>query len=1364
MNRTGDAPVDPALQSVLRRLDSLPEGFGDIRDGVRKAVLIAELAREMGLTQARKVLELMLREVYERRCREPAGTRPLESLLQRLLKDGYLPARLDAYANAVRLLGNVGTHRFGEQVTAADVQQSLAQLLPVLEWYVAEERGAARPAAASREQAAGADATDGPVPGGRVAVVPKGLRSFDAGDARFFLKLLPGARDEHGLPESLRFWKRRIETALELPFTVGVLYGPSGCGKSSLVKAGLLPRLAGHVLAVYAEAAGDGTEARLLQGLRKRCPGLPVDADLVGTLAALRQGQGLQAGQKVLLVLDQFEQWLHASRPEADTELTRALRQCDGERVQALVLVRDDFWLAVSRFLGELHIELVQGHNSALVDLFDRRHARAVLAAFGRAFGTVAEPPAAEQAAFLDQAAEGLAEEGRVVPVRLALFADMVKGRPWTPGTLREVGGAAGVGVAFLEDTFSARTAPPKHRLHQQAARAVLRALLPEQGTDIKGQMQSRGKLREASGYAGREREFEELLRLLDGELRLLTPTEPPRAGTGGERYYQLTHDYLVPALREWLTRKQKETWRGRAEVRLGERAALWQTKPESRHLPAWWEWLDIRLLTRQKDWTPPQRKMMRKAGRFHLARSAGLAVVVAAAVLAGLFVWHQVSEQRRQDRADALVKRLLVADASQVPGIISEMGDYRPPVNPLLQQALAREPEHSAAHLHASLALLVEDPGQTEYLYNRMLHATPVGLPVISKVLGNRQELRQRLWGVVQDEHAVADERFRAACALAGYDPADGDAERWQAAAPFVAGRLLAAVQQDPAAYAAWLALLRPLGDRLAGPLGEAFRNRDQPDDARTAAGILADYAADQPELLAGLLLEADERQWAALWPKFAAHGQRAIALVQGALQQAMPPQDHVQARDRPAQRQAQAAVALLRLGQGDAVWPLLRHSPDPSRRTYLLHRLAPLGADPRRLLRRLAEEPDVSARRALILALGEFTAEQLPAEVHQPLSATLLAWYLDDPDPGTHAAIEWLLRHAKEGEVPRKLDWGQAEALARIDGALALLRDSAQVGAVLAAAPAGPLHLLPALCLGPEEGGRATEDADARRSWYVNSQGQTMVVRPGPVEFRMGSPAWEPARSRSEAQHLRKVPRSYALAAKPVTVAEFQRFLEASPKVKKQFDPIGQAADLLKRYSPAADGPIVTVNRHTAAAYCNWLSQEDGIPESEWVYPVGPGAIRPGMRMAAGYLGRTGYRLPTEAEWEYACRAGAVTSRSYGTAEEMLPRYAWYLQNAHERAWPVGQKKPNDFGLFDMHGNVSVWCQDRYGSYPEAGPDEAVEDGEDKDNTDAIIRLLRGGAFLVNAVDVRSANRSGYAPSNGISYFGFRPARTCR
>jgi hypothetical protein len=249
--------------------------------------------------------------------------------------------------------------------------------------------------------------------------------------------------------------------------------------------------------------------------------------------------------------------------------------------------------------MADLHIELVQGQNTALMDLFDLIHARNVLAAFGRAFGRLQKHLTSDQEAFLDKASQGLAQEGRVICVRLALFAEMMKGKPWTLAALKEVGGTEGIGVTFLEETFSAPAAPPAHRYHQKAARAVLQALLPESGSDLKGHMRSHAELLEASGYGSRPKDFDDLLRILDGELRLITPTDPegkdapdPSHVQVGAKYYQLTHDYLVPSLRDWLTRKQKETRRGRAELLLADRAVVWNARPENRQLPSLLQWL----------------------------------------------------------------------------------------------------------------------------------------------------------------------------------------------------------------------------------------------------------------------------------------------------------------------------------------------------------------------------------------------------------------------------------------------------------------------------------------------------------------------------------------------------------------------------------------------------------------------------------------------------------------------------------------------------------------------------------------------------------------------------------------------------
>ena len=137
--------------------------------------------------------------------------------------------------------------------------------------------------------------------------------------------------------------------------------------------------------------------------------------------------------------------------------------------------------------------------------------------------------------------------------------------------------------------------------------------------------------------------------------------------------------------------------------------------------------------------------------------------------------------------------------------------------------------------------------------------------------------------------------------------------------------------------------------------------------------------------------------------------------------------------------------------------------------------------------------------------------------------------------------------------------------------------------------------------------------------------------------------------------------------------------------------------------------------------------------------------------------------YRLPTEAEMEYATRAGALTSRYFGETDDLLPKYARYQDNSRDRTWPVGNLKPNDLGLFDVQGNVYAWCQERYKAYPTVKGEEVTEDREDRRldiSTDS--RMLRGSSFGYPPSRVRSAFRNSNAPEYRSSYYGFRPART--
>jgi serine/threonine protein kinase/formylglycine-generating enzyme required for sulfatase activity len=1131
-----------------------------------------------------------------------------------------------------------------------------------------------------------------------VKIVPKGLRSFDAHDADFFLELLPGSRDREGLPDSVRFWKSRVETTdPDGTFPVGLIYGPSGCGKSSLVKAGLLPRLANSVTAVYVEAAAEETEGRLLKGLRRQVPALPHHLKLVESLAALRQGRFLESGQKVLLVLDQFEQWLHARQDEGDTELVRALRHCDGGRLQCLALVRVDFWLAVSRFMKAMEVEILEGQNSTLVDLFDPIHARKVLAAFGRAYGRLPDnlgQCTREQEGFLNQAVAGLAQDGKIISVRLALIAEMVKGKPWTPATLKEVGGTEGIGVTFLEETFAAPTAPPQHRLRQKAAQAVLKALLPQGRTDIKGHMRSQQELLDVSGYAARPQDFADLIRILDSELRLITPTEPEgrdattsSAARAGGKYYQLTHDYLVPSLREWLARKQKETRRGRAERRLSERASLWQARPEPRQLPSLTEWLEIRLLTSPRTWTGPERQMMRSASRKHLAVVA--CVAAAAGLIAGLvlFVRGREAEDRDAARAHDTVLRLLSGNVAETPAVIDELEPYRRWADPALEKVEADPKARPDHRLRARLALLRVDPRHAEALRDNLLEAESQDFPVIRDALAPYVADRGGdLWDVLEMEDADPRRGFRAAVALATYDPTN---PRWDGAAGWVADQLLG---QPSLELPRWVDALRPVRGRLTPALAALFRARPTP----AAADVLGEYAADQPDVLSDAIADSRADSFAVLFRRLAQPPERAVAALTATLDRAPP--DEGAGPNAVASRRANVAIALLRLGSGDRLWPLLKASDNPRCRSYLIDRLAPLGCDPAVLLGQLAKEQDETVRAALLLGLGEFDERALSTARRAELAPRIANLHGEEKSAAVHAASGWLLGK-----------WGRS----------------------------------------PED--RPTGDDDAGRRWYVNRAGITMVRVARPGKFLMGAPPDEPATNERENQHEATIDYAYDIGMTEVTVDQYLRFLRDRPGREKE-------AQGLEMSGVPGDAPVTRVTWYDVAEFCNWLSESEGIPPEQWCYEPAPGgSFGEGMAIVAGFQCRRGYRMPTEAEWEYACRGGAATSRCYGDADELLPRYAWYVANSGDKLAPVARLLPNAFGLFDMHGNTGEWCQNALRSYSD--PPDDHRDAESVMSGD--YRAVRGGHVFSNPRYVRSAKRFGERPKS-TEAGGFRLVRS--
>jgi formylglycine-generating enzyme required for sulfatase activity len=286
-----------------------------------------------------------------------------------------------------------------------------------------------------------------------------------------------------------------------------------------------------------------------------------------------------------------------------------------------------------------------------------------------------------------------------------------------------------------------------------------------------------------------------------------------------------------------------------------------------------------------------------------------------------------------------------------------------------------------------------------------------------------------------------------------------------------------------------------------------------------------------------------------------------------------------------------------------------------------------------------------------------------------------------------------------------------------------------------------------LPALATGSV----SAESGKDAAGWLVGPEGHTLAVIDGHLDASIGSPATEDRRSIAEKLHSINIGRTFAISTKEVSVEQFRRFSQATGLRMPPFT---------KKHSPHDNGPIVMVTWFRAAQYCRWLSEQAGLSEDQMCYPA-VDKIVDGLELPADYLARSGFRLPTEAEWEFSCRAGSTASRSFGSCDELLANYAVFMQNAGDHAWPCGHLKPNDFGLFDMHGNAWEWCGDRWSSYWERPRKEDAADTSAVN--EASNRVLRGGGFDSAAKMIRSAFRDRFEkPKFASDEIGFRVART--
>jgi formylglycine-generating enzyme required for sulfatase activity len=701
--------------------------------------------------------------------------------------------------------------------------------------------------------------------------------------------------------------------------------------------------------------------------------------------------------------------------------------------------------------------------------------------------------------------------------------------------------------------------------------------------------------------------------------------------------------------------------------------------------------------------------------GRRHPSVFALVSMIVLVFGIAiGLFV-HQyrstlLALEKSRDieakRNIELVESLRMADPRSVPFILESMRSSWHSIEPRIQSAMNQKDITENERTRLRLALIEKYPVVLNDLRLRLAVAEPEEFELIVQVTERKKaSIPSSIWQIYRDglyeaahnPSQAVEARFRMVVAIAYHRiPIEWNASHLQS----IAEELL---KSNPLHLATWTQMLAPLSLPLCDPLSDCFRDRSKsPETRRRAATLLASFAAEQPHRLAELILWADQKDFATFFTPLLRFPQEAIEVMREVLRE-NPDGETRDDRQQRQERQTNAALVMMKLRDSQAVWPLLKHSEDPSLRSRLVHWFSAVGVDPNVLMERFVVESDDSTRRAILLAIGEYPVDSFAEGERRTWLESVTTLFMTDKDPGIHAACEWLLQRWK-APVPN------------ITASQAPVED-----AIL-----------------------------GKRDWFVNLQGQSFSVVRGPIDTIMGSPDDEPSREPIEVIHAMKIQQSYAIAMKEVTVEQYQRFA-----------PEGGEPKLIK-LGPSY--PACMMDYFEAARYCRWLSEQEGIPEDQMCYPEMK-LIKEGFVPNPNYLSRTGYRIPSEAELEHSMRVGAVTQFCFGDFDDLLDHYAWHALNSDHRPHPPGLLKPNDLGLFDCHGNMREYGQEWISHSSTEGP-KIVRNIDEEDMTKIVntghYRIARSGSYRDFVFNIRSARRDKQPPLSRTSDCGIRLART--
>lgn len=1076
--------------------------------------------------------------------------------------------------------------------------------------------------------------TDRPIVGQKF--LSHGLRAFTSEDADFFLELLPGSRDRNGLPTSIKFWLNRmlLPTAVDLVTPLGVIFGPSGSGKTSFVRAGLIPLLTPDILPIVVDCSATQTESKLLRLLAERLANVPRGIGLIDLCAGIGQGLWLpKAKSKVLIVLDQLEQRLNCGDDFINADLTRALRYCDGRSLQALLVCRDDFLTYLSRFMDSLGSDLREGDNAQAIDLFDRKHARKILVKYGQAFGQLpdqAELTSAHEE-FLQAVITELATADYVVCVRLVLFAEMFRERPWNIAELQAVGGVSGIGEKYLDSTFGPDGRDKRLRAQGVTAQKILAALLPPPSLDIRSGSKSEPELRALVSPDTTPQLFETTLKSLDGQLKLISRVEAagPEPASDSQALptvvFQLTHDSLIGSIRGWLERSSSRTRAGRSVLRLRELGSQVLPGRAPRYLPTHAEWLSWHWFLRQYQRSNSEQAVWAAARRRFL-RDFGLGM--AALLLLSLVGswWYAVSAQRDRDtRIAGAIDDLLQDEITAVPAVLAQLDNEPEIASPRLRTIYESAAKDSSTRLRAALGL---GPGDSQVRADLIAGAiasetTPEQLAVIANRLGTVKDSDSQAWSSIYlDSEQNLRQRFRAFVAEVHQGTAN---EEWKAHGQVMASALVS----EPISHAKqWLELLQPAKAELLPHFQMLFaETQSTTEPSSLALGIVA---MSSSKSAAGAYFVDHMDKWKT--GQFQAAMNALAAFECGSEFATIARQRRNETTD-PWTRVA-LSLALANVGQLDPLVELFSGPAQEPSSILAIHASVP-GRLPADVLRQIYREQKLSTfqndelRRAVLLAFCQQAPSLTDATFESWLDEIAFHHIVNDPDAGCFSAAELLTRRL--GHDPKLAGRFQRRAKSDIHGILGRVLIDHQ-------------GLAFSIITNPENSAESIAVATTETTYQ---EVMDFAAQHPIILTQYGLP----------------LPPLDAIVARDLATSAFP-FMHRRPR-----------KDLGLIYS-----------------YCNWLSDSNGLEQESWSYPVdwNPSEIA-AVKVT---LTRPGFRLLTSREWQLANQSTEPLVSCVSPDGPVVLDYAWSFENARSPDRSVGNRLPNADGLFDMFGNVEEVC----------------------------------------------------------------------